>query len=159
MKKTEYEMRMESVAAIKDEIAQKSEEVHKAAKAVYGHMVTVIDQHLEGGDLQKLAGGRGLLKSANANARAENEALTKLQAEYARELAHANEAFPDHFAQLHEVRGAQVPPAGGGRYFSVIKGGAATPLPPSPGTQPEADLNRSLFDSRLARRFQDREES
>jgi hypothetical protein len=143
--KTEYDKRMEKVAGLKELISDQIELTHKAAISVADQMIELIEKHLAGGgDLHKLAGPHGLLKSANVNARAAREALRKLQAECVNEQARANEVFPEHVAWLTEMR-VQVPPAGGGRFFSTTKGGSV---------QPAVDLNRAAFDAQLATRFQ-----
>jgi hypothetical protein len=155
MYKTEYELRMENVAAIKEQIAEQSEVARKSSIAAYHMMVETIDTHLAAGsDLQKIAGSSGLLKRANASALAESEALKKLESEYARALGHANEVYPEHFAHLSEMRKA--PSAGGTRFFTGHKGGKQSPLE-TPAAPPAVDLNRALFESQMARKLQDEE--
>jgi hypothetical protein len=157
MPKTAYDEKMEIVAAIKDKIVYQAEIAHKAANVVADHLIEVIDQHLGGGDLQKLAGPRGLLKSANANARAEMESLKKLQAECVQAQAVANEEFSSYAAHLVGMIAQAPASADTTRYFSVIKGGKVTPLE-TPAAPNKIDLNRALFDSQMARRFQDLDE-
>ena len=152
--KSEYEKRMEVVASIKEQIAQQKVVVSKADAAAYDQMIITIDQCIEG-DLQKLA-GPNLLKSAHANARKETEALKKLQAECVQAQALANEEFPSYAAHLCSMQ-SHTPAAGGGRFFTVHKGGKQSSLE-MPAAQPAVDLNRALFDSQMARKFQDREE-
>jgi hypothetical protein len=156
MFKSEYEKRMERVAAIKEQIANQSDVAHKAANAAADHMIALIEKHMAGGgDLQKLAGPLGLVKSANAKARAEMEALNKLKIERVDAQARANEEFESYATYISSMQ-SQTPSAGS-RYFSVIKGGKVTPLE-TPAAEPAVDLNRALFETSLARRFPDGEQ-
>jgi hypothetical protein len=78
-----------------------------------------------------------------------------MESEYARALVHANEVYPEHFAHLSEMR--QTPSAGGTRFFTVHKGGKQSSLE-MPAAPPPVDLNQALFESQIARKFQDSEE-
>jgi hypothetical protein len=152
MFKTEYDKRMDRVTELKEQLANQSDVANKAASAVHEQMVLLIESQLAGGDLQKIAGHHGLLKSANANAREHMEVFKRLKAKVIEAQAHANDAFHDHAAAYMK---SSIAPVGDGPTFRIVgKAGQSSPLA-MPEPQPQSvDPKATLSDVQLGRRFQ-----
>jgi GMP synthase PP-ATPase subunit len=112
----EYEIRMDRVAALKEQIATQLEAVHKASNAAYENVVGVIDSRIAGDQLQKVAGHHGFLKAANANAQEQLRALRKLKAECIRAQDYANEELGSFGLYCSDMR-SKIPPIGSPRFL------------------------------------------
>jgi hypothetical protein len=112
------------------------------------------------GDLQKLSNASGLTKNLTAcldlvrSINGELERIGQLQSERRHAIDCAKAALPDYTKWMTNGR-LDVPPGGGSFFLASKAGGAglASFEPPSP-KQSAIDINKSLFDVTVARRFQ-----